>query len=138
MNIKFEVTDCPFTGDIDFLTQEIMKEVPPVYGKAHGFAIFTKDPRGQILAGCSGSIIFGEIYTDQLWVHPQHRGRGLGRQLMNKVHQHGKSQGCKVAAVETMDFQSPQFYQKLGYRIDFTRSGYNQGANCLFLSKILS
>ena len=136
-NMKFDITSHPSTQDIDFLTQKINEEIPTKYGIAHPFAIFVKTSNGSILAGCNGSVIFGAIYTDQLWVHPEHRGKGVARRLMEQVHQYGKQNGCAMATVSTLDFQVPEFYQKLGYKTDFARHGYKNGARCVFLSKVL-
>ncbi len=82
MNIEF--TSTPASADIDFLTQKINQETPE-FGKAHPFAFFIRDEKNQIIAGCNGSVIFGSIYTDQLWVHPNYRKNGLGHQLMEAV-----------------------------------------------------
>lgn len=135
--MKFDITDHPPTQDIDFLTQKINDEIPSEYGMARPFAIFIRTDEGSIVAGCNGSIVFGSIYTDQLWVRPEYRRRGIARQLMEEVHKYGKKYGCTMATVSTMDFQVPKFYQKLGYKIDFSREGYNYGARCIFLSRKL-
>ncbi|NDA89907.1 MAG: GNAT family N-acetyltransferase [Alphaproteobacteria bacterium] len=37
-----------------------------------------------------------------------------------------------------MSFQSQGFYEKLGYKVDFERSGYVNGSSCLFLQLALS
>ncbi len=66
MNIVF--TSAPASEDIDFLTHKINEETPE-FGEAHPFAFFIRDEKNQIIAGCNGSVIFGSIYTDQLWVH---------------------------------------------------------------------
>jgi hypothetical protein len=47
----------------------------------------------------------GSIYTDQLWVHPGSRKKGLGHQLMEAVHDYGRKLGCRIATVATMSFQ---------------------------------
>ncbi len=120
--------------DIDFLTEKINDETPE-YGNAYPFAIFVRDK--EIIAGCNGSIIYGTIYTDQLWVHPDYRSRGLGKELMEKVHAYGKQEGCALATVATMSFQAAHFYQKLGYIEDFARPGYVKNSSCLFFSKSL-
>lgn len=127
-----EVTGDPASTDLDFLTQKINEELA-----ASPFAIFVRNEEGKIIAGCSGSVIFGSIYTDQLWVDPNLRNRGLGKKLMEAVHEYGKKQGCTLATVTTMDFQAPNFYAKLGYKIDFSKEGYNKGASCIFMSKKL-
>ena len=83
-------------------------------------------------------MIFGSIYTDQLWVHPAHRTNGLGHQLMEAVHDYGRKLGCRIATVATMSFQGAKtFYKKLGYGLDFERPGYAQNSCCYFMRKEL-
>ncbi|MFK5953545.1 MAG: GNAT family N-acetyltransferase [Desulfobacterium sp.] len=134
--MKFEITESPGTKDLDFLTKKINEEVTD-QGAAYPFAIFAKDESGNVLAGCNGSVIFGSIYTDQLWVDAEYRKRGIGRLLMEHVHSYGLAKGCVMTTVATMSFQVPDFYLKLGYRIDFSREGYINGSTCIFLSKKL-
>ncbi len=135
MNINF--TTSPMATDIDFLTQKINQETPE-YGAAHPFAFFIRNTNNQIIAGCNGSVIFGSIYMDQLWVHPNHRKKGLGNQLMEAVHDYGREKGCAMATVATMSFQGAKtFYEKLGYVMDFERQGYTHNSSCLFMRKEL-
>ena len=132
-----EFTSSPMATDIDFLTQKINQETPE-FGEAHPFAFFIRDEKNQIIAGCNGSVIFGSIYTDQLWVHPDHRKNGLGYQLMEAVHDYGRRSGCRIATVATMSFQGAKtFYEKLGYVSDFERPGYTQNSSCIFLKRSL-
>lgn len=135
--MSLEHTSTPASDDIDFLTQKINQETPE-FGEAHPFAFFIRDEKNQIIAGCNGSVIFGSIYTDQLWVHPAHRKNGLGHKLMEAVHDYGRSVGCSVATVATMSFQGAKsFYEKLGYVSDFERPGYTQNSSCHFMRKEL-
>lgn len=135
--MKIEFTDLISNQDIDYLTQKILSETPE-YGTAEAFAFYLRDENNEIIAGCDGSIVFGEIYTDQLWVHSSYRNQGLAKKLMMNVHEHGIKKGCALATISTMDFQNAvNFYLKLGYMIDFERSGYMKGTKCIFLSKKL-
>lgn len=135
--MSLEHTSTPASADIDFLTQKINQETPE-FGEAHPFAFFIRDKRNQIIAGCNGSVIFGSIYTDQLWVHPSYRKNGLGHKLMEAVHDYGRRSGCSMATVATMSFQGAKtFYEKLGYVSDFDRPGYTQNSSCIFLKRSL-
>lgn len=130
-------TSNPASADIDFLTQKINQETPE-WGSAYPFAFFIRNEKSEIIAGCNGSIIFGSIYTDQLWVHPNHRKNGLGHQLMEAVETYGRRSGCRIATVATMSFQGAKsFYEKLGYVSDFERPGYTQNSSCHFMRKEL-
>ncbi len=134
---EIEFTKSPMATDIDFLTHKINQETPE-FGEAHPFAFFIRDEHNQIIAGCNGSVIFGSIYTDQLWVHSAHRKNGLGHQLMEAVHDYGRRSGCRIATVATMSFQcAKSFYEKLGYVSDFERQGYTQNSSCIFLKRSL-
>lgn len=135
--MSIEFTTNPHSDDVNFITKKICEETPD-FGNAYPFAFFVRDEYNQIIAGCNGSIIFGSIYTDQLWVHPDHRKIGLGNKLMSQVHDYGRKAGCVMATVATMDFQNAkEFYEKLGYTIDFERSGYTQNSHCLYMRKEL-
>ena len=136
-SVNIQHTSTPASEDIDFLTQKINQETPD-FGSAHPFAFFVRDEHNQIIAGCNGSVIFGSMYTDQLWVHPDHRKKGLGHKLMEAVHDYGRKSGCAMATVATMSFQGAKaFYEKLGYVSDFERQGYTQNSSCIFLKRSL-
>lgn len=132
--LKFEITEFPNPEDEDFLTKKINEETPN-QGYAVGFAVFIRDNKDVIVAGGNGSIIYGSIYTDQLWIRPELRRQGIGERLMSYVEEYGKKKGCTLSTVTTMSFQAPKFYLYLGYKIDFSREGYNQGSSCIFMSK---
>ncbi|MEK7654650.1 MAG: GNAT family N-acetyltransferase [Pseudomonadota bacterium] len=138
--MRIEQTVPPSGQDIDFLTTKINESTQAlgVKEEAHPFAFFMRDDQDVIIAGCNGSVIYGSIYTDQLWVYESYRGQGFGKQLMEKVHDYGLEIGCTMATVCTMSFQNARsFYEHLGYICDFERAGYVDGASCVFLRKTL-
>ncbi|MDP1974843.1 MAG: GNAT family N-acetyltransferase [Alphaproteobacteria bacterium] len=130
----------PKSQDIDFLTQKINEDAQKngIQEKAYSFAFFMRGAKDNIIAGCNGSVIYGSIYTDQLWVHEAYRNQGLGTTLMQQVHDYGREIGCSMASIATMSFQkASKFYENLGYVCDFERIGYSNGASCVFMKKIL-
>lgn len=134
---SIEYTRNPTASDIDFITKQINKETSE-YGEAYPFAFFMRDNDSKIIAGANGFVIYGAIYTDQLWVDKDYRGQGFAKKIMDKVHEFGKLEGCKIATLQTMSFQGAQsFYEKLGYVQDFKRAGYVNGSNCIFMRKSL-
>ncbi len=135
MNI--EHTSTPVNADIDYLTHKINQETLE-FGETHPFAFFVRDEHNKIIAGCNGIVIYGSIYTDQLWVHSDHRRKGLGHKLMAQVHDYGCKNGCAIATVATMSFQGARaFYEKLGYTVDFERQGFTQNSSSIFLKRSL-
>jgi GNAT superfamily N-acetyltransferase len=135
--MRFEINTAPSSTNIKFLGDKINQESIE-YGDAYNFGLFVYDEDNTIIGGANGSIIFGGIYTDQLWVDNKFRGTSLGRKIMEKVDDFGRENGCKMASVTTMSFQNAKgFYEKLGYRVDFERNGYVMGSSMIFLSKSL-
>jgi ribosomal protein S18 acetylase RimI-like enzyme len=89
---------------------------------------------GETLAGCVVIQLFwGQLHIKYLFVEESHRNQGIATALMKHALDYGRSQGCTFAFVETMSFQAPDFYQKLGFKIDFTRPGYAKGTSFHYL-----
>lgn len=106
-HIQVISTFTPTTLEIDFLTAKINEEskAQNIKEEAYPFGIFIKKKSNsttsrdlnatapledQIIGGCNGSVVYGSIYTDQLWVDYQYRGLGYGKLLMGKVHEIGR------------------------------------------------
>ena len=43
-----------------------------------------RDDDSKIIAGANGFVIYGAIYTDQLWVDKDYRGQGFAKKLWIK------------------------------------------------------
>ena len=50
---------------------------------------------------------------------------------------YGRDNKCSFAFVETMSFQAIGFYQKIGFELEFTRSGYKRDTSFYYLRKSL-
>jgi hypothetical protein len=48
------------------------------------------------------------------------------------------SKNCKFITIITMDWQAKGFYEKLGYGLEYQRTGYDNGAILYGLKKFLS
>jgi len=82
-------------------------------------------------------VFWGALHIKYLFVEEQFRGRGLATQLIEKGLVYGGDEGCSFAFVETMSFQALEFYQKLGFELEFTRDGYSHGTSFHYLKKTL-
>ncbi|KTD19419.1 GNAT family N-acetyltransferase [Legionella israelensis] len=137
MKNKIEFINQPAPSDVELLTKKINEETAE-FGEAHPFAFLIRDNEKHIIAGANGFVIYGTVYTDQLWVDPKYRNQGLAKQIMDKVHEFGRLEGCKVATIQTMSFQNAvRFYKNLGYVPDFKRYGYVDNSYCIFMRKEL-
>lgn len=79
-----------------------------------------------------------QLHIKYLFVEKNYRGQGIARQLMNHALEFGIRRGCHFAFVETMSFQAPEFYQKMGFTIEFSRQGYAENTTFHYLKKSLN
>lgn len=113
---------------------QLTRGLPPT-GKS--FAFFIKDDHAQIKGGCSGYLFYGCAYINLLWMEKTLRGQGLGTQLMKRPKEFAKENQCSFMSVNTMDFEALDFYQKLGFHIEFERKGFDKNSIMYFLRKNL-
>ena len=76
-------------------------------------AIRTDD--GAVLAGLSGRTSYGWLHVDMLWVAPEHRRQGYGRQLVNTALENARSLGCHSAWLETSNPVAFTIWKQLGF-----------------------
>lgn len=135
--IQFEAH--PAQDDLKILEKGISdyavrkKNQPPM----DAFAFFVRDEHGQIKGGCNGYIYYGCLDIDQLWLDETIRGQGLGTQLMQKAETYAKKNKCLFATLNTMDWEALDFYKKLGYHVEYQRTGYLHHSVFYFLRKEL-
>lgn len=55
------------------------------------------------------------LRVEVLWVHDDVRGNRVGSQLLEEAERMSRDLGAKNAAVETFEWQAPQFYARRGY-----------------------
>lgn len=81
--------------------------------------------------------MYGQLYVSQLWVDEKLRGQGYGTKLMQLAEAHAKENNCSFVAVNTMNFEAPEFYKKLGFYVELERHGFDKDSIFYFLRKNL-
>jgi GNAT superfamily N-acetyltransferase len=81
------------------------------------------------------ALFWGALHVKYVYVEEKYRGHGLGTRLMKQAFQYGREHNCPFAFVETMSFQASGFYQKLGFTIELTRTGFSHGTSFHYLKK---
>ena len=104
----------------------------------HPISILAEDERGDVVGGIAGSVNWTWLSIKLLWVAPSVRGEGLGRQLMAAFEAMGRARGCTHAHVDTLAFQAPRFYERLGYERFAEIADYAPGAARIYYKKALS
>lgn len=82
-------------------------------------------------------LFWGALHVKYIYIEANYRGQDLGTTLMKTALQYGHDQGCPFAFVETMSFQALDFYQKMGFQLELTRTGYAHGTSFHYLRKDL-
>ncbi|MCB8837699.1 GNAT family N-acetyltransferase [Aurantimonas sp. VKM B-3413] len=96
-----------------------------------------KDENG-VDGGLIGQVYWGWMHIEILAVPQRWRGRGLGRALIEQAEAIAAEAGCTGVWVDTYSFQSPGFYEAVGY-LPFGRlADYPEGEERIFFQKILS
>lgn len=74
---------------------------------------------GVRLGGCCWHIRKEDhfVFVDFLWMSDTARGTGCGSALLQTVENEAKNAGCCGVSLGTNTFQSPGFYQKMGYTV---------------------
>lgn len=98
-------------------------------------SVVCRDDCGSLIGGITGRTIYRQFLIDALWVEKSARGTGLGRKLMETAEVAAKARGCLAAQVDTLSFQAPEFYQKLGFEIIGEVSGVPESPDRYFLLK---
>ena len=75
------------------------------------------DENGNIIGGIIGGTYWGWMYVDIRWVHENHRHKGIGSKLLIEAEKEAIRRGCHHVHLDTMSWQAPEFYKKLGYEI---------------------
>lgn len=85
-------------------------------GVEEPFFLVARNGNGTVVGGVAGTVILKWLKVYVTVVSPDCRGLGVGRELMRGAEAYGKGKGCAHVYVDTMSFQAPVFYEKLGYR----------------------
>lgn len=75
------------------------------------------DANGEVAGGLLGETQFAWLKITYLAVAEHARGQGVGRELVGMVEQEAIARGCRFSFVDTMGYQAPKFYEKLGYKV---------------------
>jgi GNAT superfamily N-acetyltransferase len=77
------------------------------------FAFLALDDAGEFAGGLRGWTFAGWAFVSYLVT--RERRRGLGRRLMREVEDLARTKGCRGIHLDTLAFQAPGFYEKLGF-----------------------
>jgi GNAT superfamily N-acetyltransferase len=92
---------------------------------------------GEIRAGAAGKTFGLWLLIDTLWVSEALRGQNMGSQILEALEAAAKERGCQYALLDTLDFQAKPFYEKHGYKLEWTQENYPKDGCKYFMTKKL-
>ena len=99
------------------------------------FCFVAEDDEQNILGVITGRAYYNEVHIGDLIVGEKFRNKGLGSALVSAVEKEFSGKGYDIITLTTFGFQAPEFYPKLGYRIEFVRENKDPKLSKYFLSK---
>jgi GNAT superfamily N-acetyltransferase len=108
------------------------------YADGESFAAVKRDSSGSIVAGVSGYTWGGCCHVSHLWVAKAFRAQGIGRALLSATEAHATGRGCKIILLSSHSFQSPAFYEALGYVRQASIADHPLGHENIVLAKRLA
>ena len=96
------------------------------------------DTDGNVIGGLIGGTYWGWMYVDILWVHKDHRRKGIGSRLLLEAEKQAIRRGCHHVHLDTMSWQAPDFYKKNGYGVIGILPDIPKGNQKYLLQKTLS
>lgn len=99
--------------------------------------VLRDDASNDVIGGLWGLTYYDWLFVELLFVPPQLRRRGVGKELMREAEAEAVRRGCQGAWLDTFTFQAEAFYEKLGYRRFGVIGNYPPGHSRVFMLKRL-
>jgi GNAT superfamily N-acetyltransferase len=107
-------------------------------GASRPLSLFAREGQS-IVGGLIGDTSLSWLRIQVVAVAPERRRSGIERNLIFEAERQAWVRGCRFSYVDTMSYQSPEFYARLGYSevgriLDWDSHGHSKH----FLTKCLS
>ena len=110
----------------------------PVLGKVEFRPLtITLREGSKIVGGLVGETFLGWLYVSALWVADDYGRQGYGTRIMQAAEQEARRRGARGVYLDTLSFQAPEFYAKLGYREFGKLEDFPAGQSRHWLAKAL-
>ena len=105
--------------------------------KYHRVLITVKDVSERVIGGIHGEMYWDWLHIHTLWLTEEHRGAGVGSELLRQLEDIARSKGYVGSHAETTDYQALDFYLKHGYRVFGELEGKPRGVTWYYIRKSL-
>jgi GNAT superfamily N-acetyltransferase len=131
------VEKSPSAADLRVLEEGLSEqaarhEVPRDYRL---LTVLLRDSREKVIGGAHGSTVWKWLHIKTLWVAEEWRGKGYGRALVQAAEREAARRGCLYSHLDTVSYQAPDFYERLGYQAYAVLDDYPRGFQRIFFKK---
>jgi GNAT superfamily N-acetyltransferase len=98
-------------------------------------ALLLHDADDEAVGGLTATAVLDWLFIEWLHVPAELRGKGHGRDLIERAETFARERGLLGVWLDTFSFQARPFYEKLGYRVFGTLEDHPVGGARYFLSK---
>lgn len=118
-SLSYEAGEDPSAEDIAAVQRGLASYNEQFTGDAPQVRLgaFARDEAGRIVAGAHGTITWGWLYVERMWVDESLRGKGVGTEVLARLERAALAQGVFRFRVDTASFQALDFYLKQGYEV---------------------
>jgi GNAT superfamily N-acetyltransferase len=100
--------------------------------------VLIKQPwTGRVLGGLFGRTAWDWLKIEVLYISPELRGSGWGKQLMGAAEEEAVRRNCHASWAAPFSFQAVGFYERMGYTLVGTLEDYPSGHHRIVMKKKL-
>jgi GNAT superfamily N-acetyltransferase len=141
-----EIPSTPWLNAINSLLAEYNRRANPTFLTARELPqhaprpliVVTTNSHDDVIAGLIGETQFAWLKISIMAVAEPSCRQGIGRSLLEAAEIESIRRGCSHAYVDTMDYQAPGFYERMGYAVAGRLENWDShGHSKLFLTKRL-
>lgn len=116
------------------LHRHVVLNVGDAY-KGTAIKLVIKNQKGELIGGLSSWTTLSNLIFDYIWIAEKFRRKGLGRMLMLEMERLAREKRCLASQAYCFSFQTPGFFQAVGYQVLAKSTGYPPPAYELYLIK---
>ena len=117
IEVEATCTDEDYHALESFLSTKLQEFNAAVTGvkDAQYLGLRIENPNDEVVAGVAGHTWNGTCFIGYVWVSENARRKGYGRRLIQAVEEAALKRNCRNIVLSTHSFQSPGFYEQMGF-----------------------
>jgi GNAT superfamily N-acetyltransferase len=137
--IKIVVEQMPDTASRSVIQQGLFDANVKVTGDGHfdAVCVTARDANANVIGGVVGEAYWGWVNFTAVWVHPEHRRKGIASTMLKQAEAQAVRLGYTQAYLDTFSFQVPDLYRRAGYEVFGQLDNFPAGVHRLFMRKSL-